>query len=236
MTTPALKLQTVFALDAQHRITSTREPGASRGPLFCLVRGVDTCAWAVRADVPKVAAEELEALAQLEPPSSNFEDAPIHAGDFLSVLAGRIAPACDVVAKRSRSDGPAFTFSKTLIHSPDVVVIEDETRLAHHFSGWVPGEIAAGRSPVVAVIDDGRPVSICFCARNSPAAAEAGVNTTEAWRGRGFAPRVVAAWALAIQASGRVPLYSTSWTNTASLAVARKLGLTMYASDWSLYD
>ncbi|MXZ22396.1 MAG: GNAT family N-acetyltransferase, partial [Caldilineaceae bacterium SB0665_bin_25] len=33
---------------------------------------------------------------------------------------------------------------------------------------------------------------------------------------------------------GRVPLYSTSWENGASLAVARKLGLVAYASGWSL--
>jgi len=37
-----------------------------------------------------------------------------------------------------------------------------------------------------------------------------------------------------MRASGRSPLYSTSWTNTASLAVADKLGLVAYASDWSI--
>jgi hypothetical protein len=45
---------------------------------------------------------------------------------------------------------------------------------------------------------------------------------------------VTAAWAAAIRASGRIPLYSTSWSNTGSLAVARKLGLSVYASDWSV--
>jgi hypothetical protein len=47
---------------------------------------------------------------------------------------------------------------------------------------------------------------------------------------------VTAAWAAAIRASGRTPLYGTSWTNTASLEVARKLGLVVFASDWSLSD
>ncbi|MGH8678990.1 MAG: GNAT family N-acetyltransferase [Burkholderiales bacterium] len=105
--------------------------------------------------------------------------------------------------------------------------------LERSFRGWTAAEIP-GRSPILAVIDGGYPVSVCFCARTSEAAAEAGVETAAAFRGRGFGPRVTAAWAVAIRASGRIPLYSTSWSNAASLAVARKLGLVQYASDWSL--
>jgi predicted GNAT family acetyltransferase len=84
------------------------------------------------------------------------------------------------------------------------------------------------------IVVDGHPVSVCHCARRSDVAAEAGVATAPACRGRGYAARVTAAWALAIRASGHVPLYSTSWMNAASLAVARKLGLVVYASDWSI--
>ena len=118
----------------------------------------------------------------------------------------------------------------------DIVVVENEQLLHQNFRGWVAGEIATGRAPVMAVFKDEFPVSICFCARSSDIATEAGVETAEAFRGRGFAPRVTTAWALAIPASGRIPLYSTSWTNSASLAVARTLGLMVYASSWSLSD
>ncbi len=103
-----------------------------------------------------------------------------------------------------------------------------------NFHGWLPGEIAAGCAPVMGIVVDGHPVSICFCARRSDVAAEAGLDTASAYRGRGYAVRVTAAWALAMRASGRTPLYSTSWANTASLAVARKLALVAYASDWSI--
>lgn len=231
-----MQLETMFTLDGERRITSTREPGGSPGPLFCLVRGADACAWAVRADLPKQVAEELQGLAQLELPTADFEAAPARAADLLAVLGDRIAPNCDVACKRMRSDGPAFIFPDSLEQPADVVVVHDEAALAHNFGHWAPGEIAAGRSPVWAVVEGRRPVSICFCARSSPLAAEAGVETAEAFRGRGFGPRVAAAWARAVRHSGRVPLYSTSWTNAASLSVARKLGLTAYASDWSLYD
>jgi len=79
-----------------------------------------------------------------------------------------------------------------------------------------------GRAPMLALVEDGYVVSVCFCARRSAEAAEAGLETAEHFRGRGLGPRVTAAWALAIRASGRLPLYSTSWSNEPSLAVARK--------------
>ena len=80
----------------------------------------------------------------------------------------------------------------------------------------------------------GTRVSVCFCARRSDAAAEAGLETAAKFRGRGLGPQVAATWALAVRASGRIPLYSASWANAASLSVARKLGLVAYASGWSL--
>ncbi len=133
-----------------------------------------------------------------------------------------------------QSNGPAYTFPRALVRPADVIVVEDEQLLERNFRGWVPGEIAAGRSPVLSIFEDGSPVSVCFCARRFAEAAGAGVETAEAYRGRGFAARVTAAWALAIRAGGLVPLYSTAWTNDASVSVARKLGLMAYASTWSL--
>jgi RimJ/RimL family protein N-acetyltransferase len=90
------------------------------------------------------------------------------------------------------------------------------------------------RGPLMVAIVDGVAVSACFCARLTARAAEAGVETVEAYRGRGYAPAVVAAWAHAVRAIGRIPLYSTSWDNLASQAVARKLGLIQYGTDLSL--
>jgi predicted GNAT family acetyltransferase len=55
------------------------------------------------------------------------------------------------------------------------------------------------------------------------------VDTLEAFRGRGYAPVVVAAWARSVRHSGRIPFCGTSWDNAASQAVARKLGLVPHA-------
>ena len=219
-----LQLRTLFVLDAAGRIRSTREPQATAGPRFMLIRGKTGNRWAVRSDVTSETAKELDQLASEEPPYSTLHATPVHADRYLSLLAGQI------------HSGPAFTFPQAIDQPPEVVIVEDEQLLEHHFSGWTPGEIRAGRAPVMAVMAHGYPVSICYCARRSEAAAEAGVETAAGFRGRGFGPRVTAAWALAISASGRIPLYSTDWSNEASLAVARKLGLTMFAEDWSISD
>jgi predicted GNAT family acetyltransferase len=87
---------------------------------------------------------------------------------------------------------------------------------------------------VFIVVEDGVAVSGCFSARIGAEAAEAGVETLPDYRGRGHAVAVTTAWAAAIQASGRQPIYSTAWTNLASQAVARRLGLTMFGADISL--
>ena len=223
MTTSDLHLQTGYLLDGNGRISEARSPQPEPGPLFSLIRGTEGCAWAVRADVPQDIADELDGLAREEPPVSNFRDAPVHAERYMSLLQGSVY------------SGPAFTFPDVIARPSGTVFIDDLEALEHHFTGWKAGEIP-GASPIVAVVDEGYAVSVCFCARRSDAAAEAGLETAEAFRGRGLGPRVTAAWALAIRDSGRGPLYSTSWSNHASLAVARKLGLIAYASTWSLSD
>jgi hypothetical protein len=230
VSTPVLHINTLFELDGDGRILLTREPGTNPGPLFSLIRGAFGCAWAIRADVPDDIATAMDNLAQQEPPVANFHDAPVHAERYVSLMSR-------VPAVTSRqSAGPAFEFPAAIAQPADIVLVEDERLLHHNFRGWIAGEIASGRAPVTAVVKESRPVSICFCARSSETAAEAGVETAEAFRGFGFAPRVTAAWALVVRASGRIPLYSTSWNNSASLAVARKLCLKMYAVDWSLSD
>jgi len=231
LSTPELYLNTSFILDDRGRIVSTREPAPSCGPLFTLVRGRTGCAWAVREDLSNQVADEFDRLAAMECGFVNLTDAPRNAVKYFSLAVGLVArtPAGAVVDR-----GVAFTFPRESKRAEDIVVIEDERLLDFHFRGWVPGEIAAGRSPVVAIVKGGHPVSVCFCARRSDAAAEAGLETAEEFRGRGFGPRVTAAWAMAIRATGRIPLYSTELNNHASLSVARKLGLEAYASVWSV--
>ncbi len=220
--TPQLQLETLFVLSERGRIISTRQPRPSPGPAFMLTRGSTEVAWAVRDDIADDIADELGDLARQEPLSFEWERPPIHAERYRAALRGRVAW------------GPAFEFPEPVARPGGVVSLHDEALLQRHFSGWGAGEIERGASPVMAVLVDGHAVSVCCCARRSIVAAEAGLETAPAFRGRGYAARVTSAWAAAVRASGRTPLYSTAWTNESSLSVARKLGLRTYATNWSI--
>jgi predicted GNAT family acetyltransferase len=99
---------------------------------------------------------------------------------------------------------------------------------------WVREALESERPHVVARNEAGEVVSVCHSPRSTPRAAEAGVETASEYRGRGRAGAVTLGWAAAIRADGRIPLYSTQWTNTASRAVARRLGLVPYGEDVTL--
>lgn len=222
---PHLQLRTLFCFDASGRLVSTKEPDGDHGPAFVIIRGHREVAWAVHADVPVEVAEELDALAATESRLSDPRAQPDHAAQY-QALAGSVVDYF----------GPGFHFGRAALvdTDEDIVPIMDERLLQRHFPGWRVGEIDAGRGPVLAILDGLRPVSVAFAARWGEHAAEAGVETAAPYRGRGLAPRVVSAWARAVRDRGRIPLYSTSWENESSQAVARKLGLTLYAVEWAL--
>lgn len=128
--------------------------------------------------------------------------------------------------------GPAYVLPGSLRAAARAVLVTDPSLLHPELAPWGP-ELEL-RGPCFGVMDGGQVVSICCCARTTPEAAEAGVETATAFRGRGLAAWAVAAWGEAVIASGRVAFYSTSRENLASQAVARKLGAVEFGEDWSL--
>lgn len=218
---PQLQLETLFLLNAAGRIVSTREPNPSPGPQFMLVRDHSACAWAVHSSLSPSSAAEFDRFAGEERPTGDVQREPAHASRYRALVDGMV------------EFGPAFTFPGVLPTPAGIVPVTRLSHLEHHFRGWTRDELPE-RAPILALERDGHAVSVCFSARSGAVAAEAGVETAPSYRGRGLAGLVVAAWAQAILASGRLAIYSTSWSNAPSLAVARKLGLTACASDWSL--
>lgn len=232
-----LHLRCLYHHDANDRIVRTRQPNGWPCGLFHLGRTALGNLWRFRDDLEPAAIRELARLAGKEGPLPDGHPAPERMEAIRSVLRS----TTELVVEWR---GPAFRFPEE-IPEPDpgpdplplvTVTAENQSILEEHFADEIP-EIDE-RQPFVAAVEGEQAVSLCYPARplevktSEPCrAAEAGVSTAPSHRGRGLAPRVVAAWARAIRAQGGEPLYSTSWDNKASRAVARKLALTFYGED-----
>ena len=220
-----LHLRALFVHDERGRIVTRNALDGGPAPRFFLGRTPDGNRWRFRGDLPDDLVETLEALCAAEPPATDLRAPPCHGERYRELLAAH-APVAEAWS------GPAYHFPEELPPTASEV-LPLNTENAHLLRGgdlepWV--EDIGQSEPLVAIVQEDRAVSVCGSVRITPEAHEAGVETSANARGRGFAVAVVAAWARAVRALGAEPFYSTSWDNTASQAVARKLNLVPYAS------
>lgn len=220
-----LHVEALYAHDARSRIVSSNEWRPGPAPLFHLGRTIGGNVWRFRADVPDELASELEALCNSEAVASELSRAPRQQDTFVRVLESH-APVAKIWT------GPAYAFSSDVASSSSWVLITaaNADLLRGGLDDWL--EDVPHRQPFVAVVENGRALSICASVRITNAAHEAGVETLPAFRRRGHAQSAVAAWARAVKQTGALPLYSTSWDNLASQSVAAKLGLSLYGVDF----
>lgn len=219
----------LFQTDATGRLVAINEPDGEAPPRLFLARGRATHLVRFRRDVSAPTVEACLRLCKLLPP---WDGRPSHPSLFEPLRLALAGDAPITVGER----GPAFLFGERLDQRIDAQVIVIDERSAHLLERNFPYTRASlgWRSPVVGVIGDGAIVSACYSARRTPAACEAGVDTEDPYRGRGYAPAVVSAWRDAVELTGAVPLYSTTWDNAASLGVAKKLSMVPYAETLSL--
>ena len=233
-----LHLRCLYQHDGNDRIVRTRQPNGWPSPLFHMGRTRLANLWRFRDDLEPAAIRELARLAGREGPLLEGHPPP----ERLQAIRSVLRSAVELVVEWR---GPAFRFPVE-IRAPEpgalptvAVTAENQSLLEESFADTIP-ELAE-RQPCVAAVDGEQAVSMCYAARplkvngcEPCSAAEAGVETVAAYRGRGLAPRVVAAWGLAVREQGGEPIYSTSWDNKASRAVAHKLGLVFYGEDLAL--
>jgi hypothetical protein len=229
-----LQIPTLYVLNAHGRLRFVREPGYDEAdldpaPRFFMGRSSVSNVWRFRHDVPDDVMLELDRLARAEPITANLQDEPRQANAIRAVLQRH-------QALTDEYRGPAYHIPDGSKATRDAVLVTDENAhvLEQHFPWKLTSRNNFKTGPLVAVVVDGSAVSMCFCARLTDRAAEAGVDTVESARGHGYAVAAVALWASVIRQRGLEPLYSTSWDNTASRSVARKLGAVQYGEDWSI--
>jgi hypothetical protein len=169
-------------------------------------------------------------LAQVMP--LNAVPYPIPTLPASATAIGRIIR--EVMPENVMWSGPAYVLTK-LPPAPGIHVIRASAEsLSDGFARLLPR--LDGVQPIFCVVERGKAVSACFSARTTNNAAEGGVETLEQFRGRGYAVAVTRSWALEIQHSGRLALYSTSWTNIQSMSVAAKLGAYRFGADFHVSD
>lgn len=222
-----MQADALFVHDEHGRLLRLNEADPEGpAPRFFLSRTAGGNLWRTRFDLPADLAAALERMAADEPIIGDLRAPPRHAADYTALIEQH-APLSGT------DEGPAYSLPELDPPTGTVTITPaNVTLLEAHFPytrRW-----HAELAPVVVWVADGVAVAVCRSARITAQVAEAGVDTVEAYRGHGYATETVRGWAAGICAMGRLPLYSTSWTNVASQAVARKLGAVQYAVEFSL--
>lgn len=218
-----LHARVLFLHDERDDITGLNESGGGPGPLVYVGR---TTGSVVVRFAPAMVAERRASVAAFVAGLSAWMPGQREAG----ITAG-LAAAAGLAAGSAGWRGPVYRFPPPIFPPMGAMQLYPAHASLLHPELATLGPELARRRPTFAVIRGGQAVSVCYSARASANAAEAGVETASAFRGEGCAGLAVAAWADAVRASGRVPLYSTSWENAASIAVAAKLELIEFGED-----
>lgn len=185
--------------------------------------------------LPDAVLDRIAAVLEDEPPGSSPSPALIE--PIRSTAQDDVLPRID--------GGPVHLFAGPIKRTvpSDVTIVTAADRdasdlLAARPLSWEDGEwreLVTGKlGPWSAVVAHRQVVSLTHTARLLPGAAECGVWTDPAFRGRRLAGVATSAWAELAAASGRALFYSTDHRNTASQRVAHGLGLRHIGWQWTI--
>ena len=229
-----IQLSALFLMDKNSRLTSIPEPGFDASelyaaPRFYMGRTRSGNIWRFRHDLPAELIHALDQLCHDEPIVAELAQPPQNREAIRAMLNDH-----KKVTEAWR--GPAYWISNEMQLSAQSVLITEANKhlLNAHFPWKLSSRSNFKTAPLAATIYQDKAVSICYCARINAKAAEAGVETAESYRGRGFAGFAVARWAHVIGRQGLIPLYSTSWENISSQRIAQKLQMFHYGENWSI--
>jgi len=226
-----IHVSALFTCDTESRLLFVNEPDSTVIPASRLFLGRTRAGnvWRFRADLPENLCDELNALCADEPPvNTEFNEPPRHLESYLRLLE-KHAPIEEF------GNGLAYCFPQSVLpqSKPLVAVTENSAETLQGGFEKLIEELPTWQ-PFVALVEGNRAVSVCRSVRITSEAHEAGVETLPDFRGKEYAKDVTAEWARLVRTAGAIPLYSTSWKNTASQAVARKLHLKCYSTSFNV--
>ena len=235
----ALQAATRFRLTPDRRIRCENDPDLSPAPLLFMSGCEEGWIGYVREDVDDIAARAFDELILREPPVRSPGASPRFAYDYREIV-GATAPLTE------HNHGPIHRLPRGTLWPGDAKIVCHRTpegtalRARILREGMPQGMLDAGFTdlshfwePWCVALDGEAIAAVAFAARKSTLAADVGVFTIEAHRGRGLAAAVTAAWSTLLP---RQPMlfYSTHRDNTASRRVIAKLGLPFVGESFSL--
>lgn len=222
-----LHLDALYERDDAGFLTASRDPEVPLPP-FHLVRTPGGNRWRLRAGLSTAPRERLGRILSVQPLPSDAADAQAHAPDLAAIRAALLEDA----PRAHEYRGPAFFFPDRLPALDGAELLTDPRQAPGEGPfAWLRSAVLASHPIVIVRAEGGDVASVCYSARLTSEAAEAGVETQAQYRQRGYGAAAVLRWAVAVRRTGRVPLYSTEWENAASRALASRLGLLWYAED-----
>ena len=220
-----LRLGALYTFDEEGRLLQVNEPNGRQAPRFHLGRTSVGHVCRFRADLDAGLVETLTKTCRSEIVSDVLPQVPSNVEQYLRLLTASSRV-------KHQSAGPAYRFPLELPETEGVIRVTAENAivLAGHLEEWIDDPPTC--QPMIGRVVAGHVVSLCASVRITPGIHEAGVETHPMFRGKGYAAEAVAAWAAAVRTERARPVYSTSWDNKASQAVARKLGLIRFGIDF----
>lgn len=219
----------MFTHDDHKRLRMINEPwpGEESAPRFFLGRTINGAAiWRFRYDVSGVLVEKLEQLCADEPVITDIHTRPKHYEAYM-----------DLLQSDQYTMGPCYYVPDIPISKPAIqaISITKDNLADWDYIGfeWLRSEIEYAQ-PCVGIAVDNKLVSTCRSVRICPQAHEAGLETLEAFRGKGYAAAAVAGWAQAVRKMDAAPLYSTFSDNLSSQRVAVKCKFSMYGVNFTI--
>lgn len=222
-----IETEALFVHNKEGRLLRVNEPDPEGpAPRFFLGRTKEGNIWRTRFDLQPELAVALEALATKEPINPTLQDPPLYLADYVKLLE-EYAPITEEFS------GPSYYLPPLLMPDGVVLITGENVELLRDNYPYTADNLSI-REPAIAIIEDGKAVTLCCTVRLTDVAGEAGLRTDPDYQGHGYGAKATQAWAFHMRAINRLPLYSTSWDNLASQGVARKLGAVLFANTLSL--
>ncbi|HEY1201474.1 MAG TPA: GNAT family N-acetyltransferase [Niastella sp.] len=205
-------------------INEPTEPYSYKPPILYACWAKSVFVFKMRADLPKSWQNKINNRLLQTDSFNTLEEIKV----ALIALTGELGVSVHL------KSGPAFYIPREPVAASDVIEVHQGNREVLQPNDQYTYQHIDHLQPCNAKIINGKAVAICRTVRRYLSLVEAGVDTIEAYRNRGFGAQAVASWAAKAWSEGLIPCYSTASENKASLALASKMKMIQYATDISI--